>query len=193
MANPINPHDKFCRSSMQNAVIAQQFFRYYLPQKLSNGLDFTAIKLENSTYIDDTLQETISDLVVSCSYESDTVKSKHDHSDAKIVLLLEHQSSPDRLMVFRVFHYLFNMLHSLLKQRQKSQLKDKLPAAYLLVFYHGKQTPYPFSMELIDCFDDPLKVMNDLFINPVKLIDVNQVQDDEIHRQNLLGDRKSVV
>ncbi len=187
MADPTNPHDRFFRSSMQNAVIAQQFFQHYLPKRLRNSLDFAAMELENSTYIDDSLQETISDLVFSCPYDDDITESNCDILEAKIILLVEHQSSPDRLMAFRVFHYLFNMLHSQLKQRSESQTKYKLPAVYALVFYHGKQTPYPYSMKLADCFDDPLKVMQSLFENPVHLVDVNQVEDDEIRQQQLLG------
>ena len=187
MANPTNPHDKFFKTSMQNAVIAQQFFQYYLPERLSHGLDFGALKIENSTYIDESLQETISDLVFSCPYNDQVNDAKGDKRDVKISLLVEHQSTPDKLLAFRVFHYLFNMVHSLLKQRPKSAVIDKLPAVYALVFYHGKQTPYPYSLRLVDCFDDPLKVMKNLLENPVHLIDVNQVQDDEIKKQQLLG------
>ena len=79
------------------------------------------------------------------------------------------------------------MLYSLLKQRPKNQQKDPLPVAYVVVFYHGKQTPYPFSLNLTDCFNDPLKVMKNLLSNPINLIDVNQLPDNEIKRQQTLG------
>ncbi|MFT5162000.1 MAG: putative transposase/invertase (TIGR01784 family) [Alteromonadaceae bacterium] len=182
MADPINPHDKFFRSSMQHAAIAQAFFRHYLPTSLRDGLDFDSIKLENSTFISDDLQETISDLVFNCRYSGDET-----NREAKVVLLVEHQSTPDQFMAFRVFHYLFNMLYSLLKQRTKAQTKDKLPAAYALVFYHGKPSPYPYSMDLADCFDDPLNIMHNMFKEPVHLIDVNQFEDDQLKQQQLLG------
>ena len=45
MANPINPHDKFFRSSMKNTDLAQEFFQHYLPSTVRDGLDFGAIKL----------------------------------------------------------------------------------------------------------------------------------------------------
>ncbi|MFT4929234.1 MAG: putative transposase/invertase (TIGR01784 family) [Phenylobacterium sp.] len=180
MVAPVSRHDKFFRSSMQNIAIAQEFFQHYLPGNLRSGLDFDAIKLENSSYIDDKLGETISDMVYSCPYNIGS-------GEAKVVLLLEHQSTPERLMPFRVYHYMFNMLYSLLKQRPKEQAKDKLPAIYALVFYHGKQSPYPYSMDLIDCFSDPLGIMKGMFENPVNLIDIGQASDDELKRQKLLG------
>jgi predicted transposase/invertase (TIGR01784 family) len=62
-----------------------------------------------------------------------------------------------------------------------------LPVVYALVFYHGKQTPFPYSMSLADCFDDPLGIMSNMFNTPVPLIDVNQVSDEQLKQQKLLG------
>ncbi|MFT4928950.1 MAG: putative transposase/invertase (TIGR01784 family) [Phenylobacterium sp.] len=187
MANPISPHDKYFRSSMQNSAIARQFFHCHLPQQLRVGFNFNAMTQLNSTYIDDSLQETISDLVFSCPYDSEVNEAEDGESDVKLVLLVEHQSTPDRLMAFRVFHYLFNLLHSLLKQQPESQSQHKLPAVYAMIFYHGKQTPYPYSMNLMDSFDDPLNIMQGMFSKPVHLVDINQVQDSELKKQQLLG------
>jgi predicted transposase/invertase (TIGR01784 family) len=180
MAMPTNPHDKFFRSSMLNAPVAQAFFQHYLPTTMLDNLELDSFHLENSTYIDEALRETLSDLVFTCRYSKNV-----DSVQAKVVLLVEHQSTPDQFMPFRVYHYLFNMLYNELKGRTNKQAK--LPAVYALVFYHGKQTPYPFSMNLADCFDDPLGIMDTMFMNPVPLIDVNQVQDDEVKKQQLLG------
>ena len=167
---------------MQNASIARQFFEQHLPQSLFMAIDPDSIELEDCTYIDKTMQETFSDLVFSCKYNKNT-----GGNEAKVTLLVEHQSTPDKFMAFRVYHYMFNMLYKELKKRKEQQSKAKLPAVYALVFYHGKQTPYPYSLRLPDCFDDPLKIMDQIFAAPVPLIDVNQVKDDELKRQQLLG------
>ncbi|NQZ09035.1 MAG: Rpn family recombination-promoting nuclease/putative transposase [Algicola sp.] len=181
MAMTSNPHDNFFRSSMQHASIAKQFFEQHLPAPLLNSLDTNAFELKDSTYIDVDLQETFSDLVFSCPYKQGVGKS----SDAKVILLIEHQSTPDKLMPFRVFHYMFNMLYKVLKERNKKQAKDKLPAVHPLVFYHGKQTQYP--LLLADCFDDPLNIMEDIFTKELQLVDVNKETDDELKKQQLLG------
>ena len=177
-----DPHDKFFRSSMQNAPIARAFFQQYLPQPLLDALDIDSFGLESSSYIDEKLQETFSDLVFNCRYHKN-----NNSPPAKVILLVEHQSTSDQFMAFRIFHYLFCMLYNELKARSKEQVKAKLPAVYVLIFYHGKQTPYPFSLLLADCFDDPMNLMGNIFNTPVPLIDVNLVQDDELRKQQLLG------
>ena len=68
-----------------------------------------------------------------------------------------------------------------------NQTNDKLPAVYALVFYHGKQTPYPYSMNLGDSFYDPLNIMQGMFPVPIPLVDVNQISDDDLKQQQLLG------
>ena len=182
MADLTSPHDRFFRSSMQNKSVARQFFQQYLPKPLLKALDLKQCKLEDSSYIDNELQASFSDVVFDCRYKDDT-----NTSNAKVILLVEHQSTPDRLMPFRIYHYLFNLLYKHLKQRDASQSNDKLPVVYALVFYHGKQTPYPYPLRLTDCFDDPLKIMAKIFAKPVDVIDINETHDDEIKQQQLLG------
>ena len=153
-------HDSFFRSAMQNKVVAEEFFQYNLPQPIRDALDLKSSRLESSSYITDALKKTFSDLVFTCDYKKDV-----GNGALRIALLVEHQSKAERLLPFRVFHYLFNMLYLLLKKDSGQQLKDKVPAVYALVFYHGKQTPYPYSMNLMDCFDDPLGIMHKMFEN----------------------------
>ena len=182
MAGPIKAHDSFFRAAMQNTVVAQEFFQYNLPPPVRDALDLSTARLKSSSYITDDLKETFSDLVYTCDY-----KKEVSDGEVRISLLVEHQSTAERLMPFRVFHYLFNLLYLLLKEDSDDKAKEKLPAVYALVFYHGEQTPYPFSMNLADCFDDPLGIMNKMFENDVKLIDVNQITDDELAQQRLIG------
>ncbi|PCK08342.1 MAG: hypothetical protein COA42_09510, partial [Alteromonadaceae bacterium] len=99
--------------------------------------------------------------------------------DTNIVLLIEHQSTPDKLMAFRVHLYLFSML----AKKQRLNKLTQLPPIYALVFYHGKQTPYPYSLKLEDCFDDPLGIMHNVLTKPVPLIDVNQLSEEQLWQQ----------
>ena len=186
MADPTNPHDKFFRASMQNTPVARQFFATFLPAKLSQALDFKSLKLLNTSFVDATLQESISDMVFDCAFSNDNHSNRSSiakRQHAKMVLLVEHQSKPHHLMAFRVYHYLFNMLY---QQWQKAPSK-KLPVVYAMVFYHGQQTPYPYSMNLAKCFDDSHGLMADWLGNDVPLIDVNQAKDEELARWQLLG------
>lgn len=182
MPTPANPHDKFFRSSMQNKPIAKAFFRRYLPPNVLDALELKSLHLENSTYIDENLQETLSDLVFTCRYTDSDFSS-----NANVILLVERQSTAQKLLPLRIYHYLFNMLYRVLKERPKNQYEDRLPAVYALVFYHGKQTPYPYSMKLTDCFDDPCNLMQQIFTSEIPLVDLGQEKDNELMQQHLLG------
>ena len=45
MADLANPHDKFFRATMQNTLVAQEFFERYLPTPVRKGLNFDTLKL----------------------------------------------------------------------------------------------------------------------------------------------------
>ena len=190
MADLTNPHDKFFRSSMQNAPINRAFFKQYLPDALRNVIDFSSFELQDTTNYDNDLHQTMSDLVFNCRYSQ---KGEDGSKEAKIILLVEHQSTADELMPFRVYHYLFNTLYKHLKLQADDDghegpaLSKKLPVIYAMVFYHGTQTPWPYSLNIADCFDDPHRFMDTYFKQDIPLIDVNEVQDDDLKQQQLLG------
>lgn len=56
-----------------------------------------------------------------------------------------------------------------------------------MVFYNGERSPYPYSLALEDCFDDPLELMKDVLYNDLHLIDVNQLTDKELKQQEWVG------
>ena len=168
------PHDKFFRAAMEHRPVAIDFFNHYLPDKVRQLLDVNSLQLTRHSYIDNELQESISDLVFSCQLAD---------RPAYLTLLIEHQSSPDRMLPFRVHHYLFGMLYGHRKQYPDRQL----PAVYTLVFYHGEVTPYPYSLDIRDCFDDPQQLMRTVLYQPLPLIDINQLSDDALKQQQWVG------
>lgn len=168
------PHDKFFRAAMEHKPVAIDFFNHYLPHKVRRVLDVNSLELTGHSYIDTDLRESLSDLVFRCELAC---------RPTYLTLLIEHQSTADRMLPFRVHHYLFGMLHS-----HRKQHPDKpLPAVYTLVFYHGEVTPYPYSLDLWDCFDDPCGLMREVLYQPLPLIDVNQLPDEALRQQQWVG------
>jgi predicted transposase/invertase (TIGR01784 family) len=169
-----NPHDKFFRAAMEHKPVAADFFNHHLPSKVRQALNVESLKLIQQSYVDNGMQESISDLVFSCELAD---------KPAYLALLVEHQSSPDPMLPFRIHGYLFGILQSYRKQRPNGLL----PAVYTLVFYHGEATPYPYSLDLLDVFDDPLGLMREVLYQPLSLIDVNQLTDEELMKQQWVG------
>jgi predicted transposase/invertase (TIGR01784 family) len=96
-----------------------------------------------------------------------------------VYCLIEHQSSPDDMMAFRLLRYSIAAMHRHLKQGHK-----RLPMIVPILFYHGKQSPYPYSMRWLDCFDDPAAAQT-LYTQAFPLVDVTIIPDNEIktHRK----------
>jgi len=86
--------------------------------------------------------------------------------------LIEHQSTPDPAMAVRLWQYKAALL---IKHAQD----DYLPPIHTLVFYHGRQTPYPYRLDLRQCFRTPQQAEYTLQ-GPPQLIDVQQQSDQEL-------------
>ena len=91
-------------------------------------------------------------------------------------MVIEHQSSPDAQMAFRLMRYAIAAM-----QRHLDGGHTKLPLVVPMLFYHGATTPYPWSLNWLDCFADP-QLASELYISPFPLVDVTVIPDDEIVR-----------
>jgi predicted transposase/invertase (TIGR01784 family) len=91
-----------------------------------------------------------------------------------IYCLVEHQSSPDRLMAFRLFRYSLAVIQQHLDKGYK-----KIPLIVPLLFYHGSQSPYPYSNNWLDCFADP-ELARSVYGTPFPLVDITVIPDKEI-------------
>jgi len=83
------------------------------------------------------------------------------------------------MMAFRLLRHSVAAMHRHLKQGYK-----RLPMIVPILFYHGKQSPYPYGMRWLDCFEDPAAAQT-LYTQAFPLVDVTIIPDDEIktHRK----------
>lgn len=78
----MNDHDKIFKEIESIKENAADFIQGTFPKHLVQQLDLDSLKLEKTSYLDDTLKESFSDLVYSCTYSGETVVT--------ITLLFEH-------------------------------------------------------------------------------------------------------
>lgn len=57
-------------------------------------------------------------------------------------ILIEHQSSPDKYMAFRLTRYAVAAMHRHLEAGHKT-----LPLVIPILFYQGRRSPYPWSLK----------------------------------------------
>ena len=89
-------------------------------------------------------------------------------------MLIEHQSSPDKHMAFRLIRYAVAAMQRHLEAGHKKQ-----PLVIPVLFYTGKRSPYPYSTRWLDEFDDPT-LAGTLYSNAFPLVDVTVIPDDDI-------------
>ena len=172
MKNNYSPmsHDGIFKRFLTEIEGAKDFFDFHLPQNIKSLCDFSTLALTNSSFIDKQLRSRISDVL----YSVQTTKGK-----GYIYIMIEHQSTADKLMAWRMMHYAFLAMNQHLEQGHKT-----LPLVVPILFYHGKRSPYPYSPLWTDCF--PLSEMaNNLYTQPFPLVDVTVMDDDELakHRK----------
>ena len=164
------PHDAVFKQFLYHPDTARDFLDIYLPSTLRELCDLQTLKLESGSFIEDSLRASYSDVLWSL---------KTNEGDGYIYVVIEHQSSPDAHMAFRLMRYAMAAM-----QRHLDAGHKTLPLVIPMLFYHGALSPYPFSLCWLDEFDDPI-VARQLFTATFPLVDITVIPDDEImqHRR----------
>lgn len=159
------PHDATFRQFLTHPDVARDFMQIHLPEKLLKICDLTTLKLESGSFVEDDLRQYFSDVLYSLRTST---------GDGYIHVLIEHQSTPDRHMAFRLIRYAVAAM-----QRHLEAGHKKLPLVIPVLFYTGKRTPYPWSTRWFDEFHDPV-VAESLYSGAFPLVDITVIPDDEI-------------
>ena len=160
------PHDATFRQFLKLPAIARDFMEIHLPAKLRALCDFNTLKLENGSFVEENLRQYFSDILYSLKTVGGTT--------GYIQVLIEHQSSPDKHMAFRLIRYAVAAM-----QNHLDAGHDKLPLVIPVLFYTGKRTPYPYSTNWLQEFSCPIEA-RDLYSNNFPLVDITVIPDEEI-------------
>ncbi|WP_341758997.1 Rpn family recombination-promoting nuclease/putative transposase [Candidatus Tisiphia endosymbiont of Ptychoptera albimana] len=162
-------HDEIFRKSMENPIVAKEFLATHLPKDVLALIDSTSLKLEKDSFIEPDLSETISDVLFSV---------KFNDQDGYIFLLLEHQSTVDKMMAFRLFKYMINICDLYLTTNPKAK---SLPVIYPLIIYNGKKK-YNASLNIWNLFSHP-DLARGFWTNDYQLINVHDIPDEELKKK----------
>lgn len=159
------PHDLAFKQFLTHPDTARDFMQLHLPSELQAVCDFNTLKLESGSFIEENLRPYFSDVLYSL---------KTAAGDAYVHVLIEHQSTPDKHMAFRLFRYAIAAM-----QRHLDAGHNKLPLVIPVLFYTGRRSPYPYSTRWLDEFADPVQAEK-LYSGHFPLVDVTVIPDDEI-------------
>lgn len=159
------PHDAIFKQFLAHQQTARDFLEIHLPPELRKICDLNTLNLESSSFIENDLRAYYSDVLYSLKTQA---------KDEYVYALIEHQSSPDKHMAFRLMRYAIAAM-----QRHLDSGNDKLPLVIPILFYHGRVTPYPYSMSWLQSFSMPT-VAEQLYGGNFPLVDITVIPDDEI-------------
>ncbi len=169
----VHAHDAFVRTVMSDMRIAREFFTVHLPDDIKSLINLDHLILQPRSYIDDVRKESTVDMLY---------KTLMNEEEAYLYLIVEHQSSPDELMPFRMLKYTCNVMdHHIKTSKQK-----KLPLVYPLVIYHAERT-YPYSTDIKDSVAAPREIIERYFLKPFQLIDLGRIDDQELKQHAWVG------
>jgi len=166
------PHDAVFKQFLCHPDTARDFFEIYLPPALRQFCDLSTLKLEPASFIKKDLR----------AYHSDVIWSVNTSAGkGYIYVVIEHQSSPDELMAFRLLRYAMDVM-----QRHLDKGYKALPLVMPMLFYHGIDSPYPHSLCWLDEFTDPV-LARQLYSDPFPLVDITITPDEEIMQHRRVG------
>lgn len=164
--NTPTPHDATFRQFLTQPEVARDFMELHLPAELRAICDLNTLKLESGSFVEDNLRQYFSDVLYSLKTTAG--------DDGYVHVLIEHQSTPDRHMAFRLIRYAVAAM-----QRHLEAGHKKLPLVIPMLFYTGKRSPYPYSTRWLDEFANP-ELAGKLYSTAFPLVDVTVIPDDEI-------------
>jgi len=165
MAETATPHDAVFKTFLSRVETARDFIEIHLPPSLIRICKLDTLHLESGSFIEDSLRPFYSDVL----YSLETVCGR-----GYVHILIEHQSSPDKLMAFRLMRYAVAAMHRHLEAGHKT-----LPLVIPILFYQGRRSPYPWSLNWLEAFSNP-DIARQLYSTPFPLVDITVIPDDEI-------------
>lgn len=167
-----NKHHRTFKQLASNPDFFKQLCKIYLPQKIQRRIDWQSIKLiQLSGETTDKYREQRADILYRFNYDH--------HQPGLFLIHIEHQSREEKLFALRLLNY----ASATLSQYAKAHKTNHLPAMIQMVYYHGRKSPYPDSLNIYDLFIDK-ELATRYFMKP-QLINLGQVPDKAIATHGL--------
>ena len=160
-------HDKLFKKLLENKEQTAKF----LDMVLGSGKDITAKNLElyNKEFITDKFEKNETDIV-------------YKVTNLNVYIIIEHQSTADRAMPYRVRKYKTALMESVINKKEIKKANYKLPRIIAIVLYTGKQK---WQNKKLEDMQEPLEWYKEDYDEFI-LVDVNNFKKEKILEGNLI-------
>ena len=166
--SPHDIHNRFWWSTLENRKVVKEFFQCHLPANIRQILNLESIKLESGNFIETNLRTQATDMLFTAQF---------GERQGYLYLLIEHQSTPCKIMPFRLLKYSV----AIMARHLKVYGGDILPVVHPLVVYSGNK-PYNYSTDIFDLFGTNKELAINTLLKPAKLINFNDIDDNKIQQ-----------
>lgn len=167
-----HPHDSYIRRMLSDMEVAKSLMKSHLPPDIVKRIDWESVQLTDKSFVSEDLQQFHSDIIY---------KFTIDNMVGYVYYLIEHQSTPDELLPFRILEYKVQLMRKHLDEGNK-----KLPIIISECIYAGKQSPYPYSTDIYDCFADINMAKENMF-KPFKITDLTILSQEDLLQDETAG------
>ncbi len=186
-------YDSAFKKVFSDKRIFSEFIEAFVPALRDLNINEKNLVLENTSFTDPSLSNRESDLLY---------KIKYKNNDIFLYVLVEHQSTIDQLMPFRLLVYMTRIWERYIKDEKKDKKhgdkKFRLPLIIPIVFYDGEDSwsvPLNFKDKIISFDNIPgiseTNIKNIYRYIPkfeYELIELAKIKSDDLLRlQNALG------
>jgi len=119
------PCDKLFQLSLENPEVMRECIKTHLPPDLAARMQLDTLEQQKGTFISQEYRTHRTDVLY---------RVQVDNKDAYLYLLIEHQSTVDSWMPFRMFCYMVRVLEW---QHKKNQNQPLAPIYPLLIYTHS--------------------------------------------------------
>jgi len=158
---------------MGEIPVAKDFLQAYLPAALLQEIDFSSLKVENQSFLDENYKVNAADIVYSV---------KLGGQIAYIYILCEQQTNVDKHMAFRLLTYTVRLMEEHLRKHPDSPL----PFVYPMVVYSGEK-PWDAPQEIFPLFGENESLARTWLLKPYQLIDIARMSDEEFQKHTWCG------
>jgi len=162
---PTSPHDAVFRQMLMQKAVAKDFLQIHLPDSFLHICSLDTLKLESGSFIEEDLRNRYSDILYSV---------QTSQGPGYVYALIEHQSSTDKFMAFRLMRYAIAAM-----QRHLDAGHKTLPLVVPILFYQGPESPWPYSLNWQSMFNEP-EIAKTLYSNEFPLVDLTVIPDNQI-------------
>ena len=134
-------------------------------------MDLDSLQLTNKSYVSADMKEFHNDIVFSFSLQS---------HPGYAFCMIEHQSTPDRMLPLRFLQYQVNLIEDYLKDKPAD---TKWPIIIPICLYHNPDGKcYPYETKIHNWFIDPILAKKIGIFTTIHLKDYNRIPDTELDK-----------